>query len=165
MDATASTGLCTLSNASDGIVLLLSDAGEVRFKLGNGATHSTVPFATRQLLPDTELVQRIAEAHRRSLADGGRVPAHPDAEFVYSRFGWTARKFGTAAEERGVVVEPLPLWGSHEAEDWLASYAREMGVASCQVVRLRPRLVAIAAVEQGKLRALMRNLSVKTGGA
>ena len=63
------------------------------------------------------------------------------------------------------VVEPLPLWGSHEAEDWLASYAREMGVASCQVVRLRPRLVAIAAVEQGKLRALMRNLSVKTGGA
>lgn len=165
VDATASTGLCTLSNAADGVVLLLSDAGEVRFKLGNGATFSTVPFATRQLLPETELVQRIAEAHRRSLADGGRTPAHPDAEFVYSRFGWAARKFGTAAEERGVVVEPLPLWGSHEAEDWLASYAREMGVASCQVVRLRPRLVAIAAVEQGKLRALMRNLSVKAGDA
>ena len=45
------------------------------------------------------------------------------------------------------------------------SQAREMGVAACQVVRLRPRLVAIAAVEQGKLRALMRNLSVQTSGA
>ena len=93
----------------------------------------------------------------RAGAPGRRVRLQP------LRLGGAQVRHG--GRGRGVVVEPLPLWGSHEAEDWLASYAREMGVASCQVVRLRPRLVAIAAVEQGKLRALMRNLSVKTGDA
>ena len=159
VDAAASTGLCTLSNAADGVVLLLSETGEVRFHLRNNEAHSTLPFSSCRLCADSVLVQTVAREHAQALASGGHANAHPDRDFFVGRFGWAARRFNTTAEAQGVVVEPLPLWGSHDRETWLASYARELGVASCQIVRLRPRLVCIAAVEQGKLRGILRNLS------
>ena len=160
VDSVASTGLATLSNAADGVVLILSELGEVRFSLRNSEAHSALPFASRRLVSDTDLVQTVAAEHRKALETG--TVAHPDLDFFVARFGWSARRFNTSAEERGVVVEPLPLWGSHDHENFLASYARELGVATCQIVRLRPRLVCIAAMEQGKLRAVLRNLSSGT---
>ena len=116
-------------------------------------------FSSCRLCADSVLVQTVAREHAQAMASGGRAHAHPDRDFFVGRFGWAARRFNTAAEDQGVVVEPLPLWGSHDRETWLASYARELGVANCQIVRLRPRLVCIAAVEQGKLRGILRNLS------
>lgn len=157
VDSVASTGLATLSNAADGVVLILSELGEVRFSLRNSEAHSALPFASHRLVSDTDLVQTVAAEHRKAMETG--TVAHPDLDFFVARFGWSARRFNTSAEERGVVIEPLPLWGSHDHENFLASYARELGVATCQIVRLRPRLVCIAAMEQGKLRAVLRNLS------
>jgi|TARA_B110000211_G_scaffold66065_1_gene76166 hypothetical protein len=38
--------------------------------------------------------------------------------------------------------------------------ARELGVAKCQVVRLRPMCVCVAGMEGGKLRAALRSMKV-----
>ena len=47
---------------------------------------------------------------------------------------------------------------------WSASdeelLARELGVAKCQVVRLRPMCVCVAGMEGGKLRAALRSMKV-----
>ena len=41
-----------------------------------------------------------------------------------------------------------------------ARFARELGVAHCQVVRLRPCAVCVAGVDGGKLRAAQRSIRV-----
>ncbi len=154
VDTASSTGLITCSNLADGVILLLSASGDVSVKLRNDA-HSTLPFATERLVSDKELIQFVTSAHKKAIADGEDC-AHPDSAFIRSKFVWNNCKFeGT----RDIDIEPLCLWGSHDREDFLAKFSRELGVATCQVVRLRPQLVCVAGMDSGKLRAAVKNIS------
>jgi len=145
-DACVSQGLVTASNVAEGFVAFTTSGGEFKLNLRNEASNC-LPFTTLRLKSSRDLLQRAVEAHRRG-------EGHPDAEFVSERFGWLSKKLGQKRE-----VEPLGLWGSHASEGYLASWARELGVAGCKVVRLAPELVAISALEPAKLRAVMKNLN------
>ena len=151
VDATVSTGLLSLSNLSDGVVLFLSESGDVRQTLRNMA-HSTLPYSSPRIVSDSDLITHVAKEHKAALKNG--EDANSDAEFIRDRFTWRNRKFSSADAD----VEPLALWGSHDRESFVARYARELGVASCQVVRLRPCAVCVAGVDGGKLRAAQRSI-------
>jgi len=153
VDATVSTGLMSLSNLSDGVVLFLSEGGDVRQTLRNDA-HSTLPYSSPRLMSDAELIGQVAKEHKAALKHADH--ANIDAAFIRDRFTWKNRQFAPT----DVDVEPLALWGSHNHESFFARFARELGVAQCQVVRLRPCAVCVAGVDQGKLRAAQR--SIKT---
>ncbi len=155
VDAVTSQGLVTMSNISDGLILFLSEAGEVRVNLRNEG-FSSIPFATKRLLGDNDLLRHVVAEHKAAKKHNDW--AHVDAEFVKERFTWQNRAFSTSAEA-DVDLEPLCLWGSHEGEDFCARFSRELGIASCQVVRLRPAIVCLAAMESGKLRAALRNIA------
>jgi len=162
VDAGISQGLMSMSNVADGVVLMLSANGDVRQTLRNEA-HCSVPFASRRLASDKELIARVTKEHREAIQHGDW--AHPDHDFVRDRFCWRSRAFpGLEAVAAQADVEPLALWGSHDREDYLAKFARELGVAQCQVVRLRPTAVCLAGVEGGRLRAALRNLQGAGGG-
>ena len=153
VDATVSTGLMSLSNLSDGVVLFLSEGGDVRQTLRNDA-HSTLPYSSPRLVSDAELIGQVAKEHKAALKHDD--DANIDAAFIRDRFTWKNRQFALT----DVDVEPLALWGSHNHECFFARFARELGVAHCQVVRLRPCAVCVAGVDGGKLRAAQR--SIKT---
>jgi hypothetical protein len=156
VDAAASQGLMSMSNAADGVVLMLSPGGEVRQTLRNEA-HCTIPYASRRLVKDGDLIVSITKEHKEAIRHGDF--AHPDSDFVRDRFVWKNRQFpGLEALAAKADVEPLALWGSYDKEDYLSRFARELGVAQCQVVRLRPTAVCLAGVDSGKLRAALRNI-------
>ncbi len=153
VDATVSTGLMSLSNLSDGVVLFLSEGGDVRQTLRNDA-HSTLPYSSPRLVSDAELIGQVAKEHKAALKHDD--DANIDAAFIRDRFTWKNRQFALT----DVDVEPLALWGSHNHESFFARFARELGVAQCQVVRLRPCAVCVAGVDQGKLRAAQRSIKI-----
>ena len=153
VDATVSTGLISLSNLSDGVVLFLSEGGDVRQTLRNDA-HSTLPYSSPRLVSDSDLISQVAKEHKAAARNGNG--ANIDSAFIRDRFTWKNRQFAPTDAD----VEPLALWGSHNRESFFARFARELGVAQCQVVRLRPCAVCVAGVDQGKLRAAQR--SIKT---
>ena len=66
------------------------------------------------------------------------------------------------AKQVGVDIEPPPLWGTYESEEYVTAWGRELGVSACRVMRLQPEIVAIAAVEPAKLRAAAKH--VQKGG-
>ena len=152
IDATVSQGLMSLSNLADGVVLFLSEGGDVRQNLRNEA-HSTLPFSSPRLVPDRELITTVVREYKQAIKH--RRPAHLDHDFLRDRFTWHNRQFA----KTDVDIEPLPLWGSHDTESFFARFARELGVASCQVVRLRPVSVCVAGIESGKLRAAQRSIA------
>jgi hypothetical protein len=153
VDAATSQGLVSLSNAADGVVLLLSSSGEVRQTLRNEA-HSTLPCSSTRITSDTDLIASIVKEYKDAAKHNEE--AHFDSEFLRSRFTWKNRSFpGT---EGAPDIEPLSLWGSHEAENYLSRFSRELGVATCQVVRLRPAAVCLAGVDSSKLRAAVKSI-------
>lgn len=153
VDATVSTGLMSLSNLSDGVVLFLSEGGDVRQTLRNDA-HSTLPFSSPRLVNDADLITTVAKEHKAALKCG--EAANCDSDFIRDRFCWKNRQFSPT----DVDIEPLALWGSHNHETFFARFARELGVAHCQVVRLRPCAVCVAGVDGGKLRAAQRSIKM-----
>ena len=153
VDAGISQGLMSMSNIADGVVLMLSCNGEVRQTLRNEA-HCALPYSSMRLHSDRDLIARVVKEHKEARRCG--EAAHPDHDFVRDRFTWSNRTF--AGMEEAPDIEPLALWGNYEHEDFLAKFARELGVAACQVVRLRPAAVCLAGVEAGKLRAAARNI-------
>ena len=153
VDAGISQGLMSMSNVADGVVLMLSCNGEVRQTLRNEA-HCALPYSSTRLQGDREMVAHVVKEHNDAARHG--EAAHPDSEFVRDRFIWQNRTF--AGMETAPDFEPLGLWGSYDREEFLAKFARELGVATCQVVRLRPAAVCLAGVEPGKLRAAVRNV-------
>ena len=156
VDAASSQGLMSMSNAADGVVLMLSSAGDVRQTLRNEA-HCSIPYASRRLVSDRELIGTVTKEHKEAIKHGDL--AHSDNEFIRDRFTWNNRQFpGLEAVAAKADVEPLALWGSYDREDYLSRFARELGVAQCQVVRLRPTAVCMAGVDSGKLRAALRNI-------
>ena len=145
-----------MSNAADGVVLMLSPGGEVRQTLRNEA-YCTIPYSSRRLVKDGDLIVSITGEHKDAIRHGDW--AHPDSDFIRDRFIWKNRKFqGLEAVAAKADIEPLALWGSYDREDYLSRFARELGVAQCQVVRLRPTAVCLAGVDSGKLRAALRNI-------
>lgn len=151
IDATVSQGLLSMSNLADGVVLFLSENGEINRNLRNDA-HSTLPYASPRLVGDRELISKVvAEYKQRGKA------AHPDGAFLRDRFVWKNRKFSPNDAD----IEPLPLWGSHDAEQFFSRFARELGVSKSQVVRLRPVAVCVSGLDSGKLRAALRSIPNK----
>jgi len=150
VDAPSSHGLVTLSNPGDGVVLFLSPEGEVRYALKNGPALCALPFATPRVAADKAVLATAAQEHRARPA----TEAHPDQAFVHRTFGWKNRRFPERPDAPN--IEPLPLWGTHDHEYWTNKFARELGVAPCQVVRLRPFAVCVAGIEPGKLRGAVR---------
>ena len=145
VDACVSQGLLTASNVAEGFVLFTTASDEFKLSLRNEAA-SCIPFSTPRLKGTREAVATAADAHKRK--DG-----HPDAAFVHERFGWKSKDLGQKVE-----VEPPALWGAFGSEQFLASWARELGLAACKAVRLAPEAVAISAIEPSKLRAVVRTL-------
>ena len=152
LDAAASQGLMTMSNVADGVALMLSSGGDVRQLLRNDA-HNTLPYSSMRLVSEEELIKRVVAEHRAAKSGS----AHPDSGFLEARFMWRNRSFG----DTSAAIEPLALWGMYDREAFLSKFARELGVATCQIVRLRPVAVVLAGLEPGKLRAAMRNLTRK----
>ena len=151
VDSTACSGLVSCSNVSDGFVLFLTENGDIKRQLRNDA-YSSVPFASPRLRTTKEMLSHVLEEWADSLKR--KQPAHPDDEFIRAHFCWKSRVFA----EKQVDIEPLPLWGSHTTESYSTRFYRELGLAPCQVVRLRPKLVCLAAIEPGKLRPAVRHL-------
>tara|TARA_Y100000389_G_scaffold22809_2_gene19507 strand:+ start:7 stop:1317 length:1311 start_codon:yes stop_codon:yes gene_type:complete len=154
IDATVSQGLMSMSNLADGVVLFLSEAGEIRQNLRNEA-YSTLPYASSRLIGDRELITKVVAEYKQAASRG--YPAHPDSDFIRDRFTWNNRIFSPT----DVDLEPLALWGSHDQEQFFAKFARELGVAKSQVVRLRPVAVCVSGLEGGKLRAALRSIPTK----
>lgn len=139
-DSAVSTGLCSLSTATEGLVLFADKEGSLKVSATNEAG-DCVPFATPRIKGPRALVMKAAEQR------------HPDAAFLEERFSWTEKQVGQRAK-----VTPPSLWGSHAPESYLASWSRELGVAALQPLRLRPEAVAIASAEPSKLRAVAKKM-------
>ena len=90
VDAAVSQGLMSMSNAADGVVLMLSAGGDVRQTLRNEA-HCSIPYASRRLVKDGELIVAVTKEHKEAIKHGDW--AHPDNEFVHDRFVWKNRTF------------------------------------------------------------------------
>ena len=114
-----------------------------------------MPYSSRRLVKDGDLIVEITKEHKQAIVHGDWP--HPDQDFVRDRFVWKNRTFeGLEAVASKADIEPLALWGSHDREDYLSRFARELGVAQCQVVRLRPTAVCLARAAQARGRAVRR---------
>lgn len=152
-DTTVSAGLITLSNVADGVLLMLSSNGELKVPLRNNETFSAIPYSSTRLREDKDVLLEAVQAHREAKKTG--EVAHIDDAFVRERFAWKNRTLS----DTDVDIEPLALWGSYSEENWVARFARELAIDSCQFVRLRPNLVCLAGMEPGKLRAAQRSIA------
>lgn len=153
VDAAVSQGLLAMSNLSDGVVLFLSENGEVRQTLRNEA-YASLPFSSPRIASDRDLAATVVKEYKAAAKHGG--PANIDHAFIRDRFVWKNRQFAPQDAD----IEPLALWGSHDRECFFAKFARELGVSKCQVVRLRPMCVCVAGMEGGKLRAALRSMKL-----
>ena len=72
---------------------------------------------------------------------------HPDGEWIKKRFGWSSKDFGNSVD-----IEPPGVWGSHQSENFVSEWGRELGISRLAQFRLQPEIVSISAVEPGKLR-------------
>lgn len=150
VDAPVSHGLATLSSPGDGLVLFLSPDGEVRYSLKNGEARCALPFATCRIRSDKETLSEVIKLHVKSSA------CHPDLAFVQKTFTWKNRQFKERPDAPN--IEPLALWGTYDHEYHTQKFSRELGVAPCQTVRLRPFAVCVAGIEPGKLRGAVRRM-------
>ena len=105
-------------------------------------------------MSDRDLAAAVVKEYKAAAKRG--EPANLDHAFIHDRFAWKNRQFSPTDAD----IEPLALWGSHDRECFFAKFARELGVAKCQVVRLRPMCVCVAGVEGGKLRAALRSMKL-----
>ena len=101
VDAAVSQGLMSMSNAADGVVLMLSAGGEVRQTLRNEA-HCSIPYSSRRLVKDGDLIVSVTKEHKDAIRHGDW--AHPDNEFVRDRFVWQNRTF------EGLACSRWPKW-------------------------------------------------------
>ncbi len=152
VDAQSSQGLATCSNVADGFVFFFSSSGEVAINLRNDA-HSTIPFASPRIRTSREFITEVTNEHKRALQS--TEVAHADTDWLSERFCWKPKAFKAPARTN---PEPLALWGSHAHEQFVSKFSRELGLSTAQVVRLRPELVCLPALEAGRLRAVLRHV-------
>ena len=107
--ATVSQGLLAMSNLADGVVLFLSENGDVRQALRNEA-YSSLPFSSPRLVSDRDLTATVVKEYKA--AAKRNEPANVDHAFLRDRFTWKNRQFSPTDAD----IEPLALWGSHDRE-------------------------------------------------
>jgi hypothetical protein len=154
VESSVSLGAITSSNVAEGFVAFTTSNGDLRYAVRNDA-HGVIPFSTQRILSNRDAVFKATEEHKKS--KGGRQRAHPDHDWVSSHFGWHSKSFEGTSE--GVDIEPPGVWGSHESENFVSEWSRELGIARASVLRLQPELVALSAVEPGKLRVAVKALA------
>ena len=157
VDAAVSPGMVTSSNVAEGFVAFTTHSGEPRIHLRNEA-HCCLPFCTPRIMSNRDAVFKAVDAHKAAKRSG--IAAHPDHDWTVQRFGWNSKTFGDGASR--VDVEPPCIWGSHESESFLAEWSRELGVSRASPIRLQPEIVAISAVEPGKLRVAVKAIASKS---
>lgn len=159
----ASQGAASCSSAMEGFVLFLApeaSRGSVGTALRvRNVCHGAIPFGSRRVAPARDVLAVAVAAHRKAALEGDSAVAHPDGEWVRSRFGWkTAAPRRPRATEGGAgafnaaAVEPPQLWGSHapiEASTW----TMQLGMSGFRAVVLSPEVVALAGTEPSVLRA------------
>ena len=149
VDATISKGLVTLSNPAEGVVMFLDKTGGHKTALRNECW-STIPFTTQRLHSGKQMSEQVTAAYK-----GSPPNAHIDREWLTNRFTWTNRSFGGPTEPN---IEPFGLFRSHAPESFVQSFARELGLAELQAIKMRPELVTIAGIDSGKLRGILKSL-------
>jgi len=168
----ASQGAASCSSVMEGFVLFLapevSSGGTGTALRVRNVCHGAIPFGSRRVAPARDVLTVAVAAHRKAALGGDTAAAHPDDEWVRSRFGWktaTLRKTRSVGEggEGGeavnavnavnaINVEPPQLWGSHvpiEASTWTL----QLGMSGFRAVVLSPEVVALAGTEPSVLRA------------
>lgn len=149
VDTALSQGVLVSSNVAEGFVAFKGVNGESRVSIRNDA-YSCVPFSTPRLASNRDVVFRAVDAHKR-VKKSEDTKAHPDHDWITRRFSWHPKEF-----DARVDIEPPCIWGSHESESFIAEWARELGVSRVSPVRLQPEIVALSAVEPGKLRVAVK---------
>jgi hypothetical protein len=148
VDTALSQGLITSSNVAEGFVMFTGANGDHRVSVRNDA-YCCIPFGTERLMNNRDTVFKAVDAHKAAKRSGGK--AHPDHDWVSKRFSWSAKAF-----PGNVDIEPPCVWGSHGNESWISEWARELGVSRTAPVRLQPEIVALSAIEPGKLRVAVK---------
>ena len=154
VDAASSQGLLSGSNPHEGFVVFTDSNANYKMNLRNPA-YNCLPFSSVRISNNRDAVMSAAEAHKKAIT--GTEAAHPDSQWVHERFAWKAKQVG-------IDIEPPPLWGTYESEEYVTAWGRELGVSACRVVRLQPEIVAIAAIEPAKLRAAAKHVNGKVPG-
>ena len=96
---------------------------------------------------------------QRARHESDQEYAHPDGEFVRQTFTWKNREFsGMDSARKAKSWNHSLCGGTYDQETYSNRFARELGIAQCQLVRLRPYAVCVAGIDPGKLRAAIRNL-------
>jgi hypothetical protein len=144
VDSLLSKGLATLSNPSDGITLFSSSNGDLKLILKN-KTWQSIPFSTKRLLTSRAICDEMLKQRNSG-------QEHLDYSWINTRFIWKNRIFRSGQ----VDFVPFALHGSHDTENYIHSFSRELGLSDFTAIRLRPELVFVAGVEPGKLRALVK---------
>ena len=104
---------------------------------------------TSRTASSKELAGRVLKAHTG--AGGG----HHDREWIRRRFGWKNARVAGASTD---TIEPFAFFGSHAEESFMATFARELGIATLKPIKLRPEMVVVAGVDPGKLRGIVKAL-------
>jgi hypothetical protein len=129
----------------------------MRFSVRNDAVNCT-PFASLRRTTNREAMLAAVEAWTSAVKNGASATvgaaharAHPDGKWIRDHFAWRGAGATDAAD-----VEPPGLWGTHHCECVIAPWARELGLAHAQCVRVRPEAVCISAMEPSKRRIAQR---------
>lgn len=116
-DTASSTGVCSMSNAADGMVLLFNESDDSRCLVRNDAG-GAIPFSSLKLCSDRELAQRVVDAYTQQCGAKKNsaletAAAHPDNEFLRRRFVWRNNRTVLASPSPSIdAIEPLCFWGS-----------------------------------------------------
>ena len=145
IDGAFSKGLVSISNQADGLVLFVASNGDTKITLKN-EIWGCLPFTSTRILDSRSIVDNLLSTNSA---------VHPDLDWVKQRFSWKNRTFSDGQRD----IEPFGLWGGYDAENFVQSFSRELGIAAYSAVRLRPELVCSAGVDSGKLRAIIKSLN------
>lgn len=148
VDAASSQGLLSSSNPHEGFIVFTDSMAGYKINLRNPA-YNCLPFSSMRMGTNRDSVMAAADKHKQAINAG--EAAHPDSQWVRERFAWKAKALG-------VDLEPPPLWGTYGSEEFITAWGRELGIATCRVMRLQPEIVSIAAVEPAKLRAAAKHV-------
>ena len=146
-DLSMSKGAAWLSNATEGVTLLLSSSGDTKVSVNND-TFASLPFATPRTSTNRNLASEVLKAHKTGIG-------HRDIDWIKRRFGWKNAEVPGASVDK---IEPFCFYGSHLEETFASSFSRELGISTLKQIHLRPELVVCAGVDPGKLRGIVRAL-------
>lgn len=149
VDAVASLGIVSASNVANGFVAVCDANARFNVNVRN-AYHNCIPFASERVLSNRDAAIRAAHAHKEK-----KKNAHPDHAWIRDHFAWTDAEVphGHPSSE----FEPVSLWGANAPETFSSAWNRELGLAPCQLIRMRPQLVLVSGNERAKLKAMRQH--------